>query len=101
MALRRILPVVFCVLVSLLVTEAASLWSERASRAEKTTSGLNWARQVASQLEALSLYSREKGEKDPVGWAVSELTQGGEPRVMRLFKIEAGSSLQASETFNY
>jgi hypothetical protein len=45
-------------------------------------------RQVATQAEGLLLAARSRAEKDPLGWAVLQLSQGVEPRVIRVQKAD-------------
>jgi hypothetical protein len=101
MAFIQKLHIFLCLVASLGLTAGAYLWSDRVYRGAEVATGLAWARQVTSQLDTLALQAREKGQSDPLGWAVSLLTQGPEPRVMRLFKLESGASMQSEENFAF
>lgn len=48
----------------------------------ENSAALRWAHQVVTQAESLELAGREKGEKDPLNWAIETLAQGSEPRLM-------------------
>jgi hypothetical protein len=63
-------------------------------------SALRWARQVAAQAEGLAFAGRTRGEDDPVGQAVSALSQGVEPRAVRVWKA-TGLASQDRETYQF
>jgi hypothetical protein len=55
------------------------------------------ARQVAEQTEALRLTGREAAMQDPLAWAVRQLSQGVEPRVVLIAKSK-GAPLELTLT---
>jgi hypothetical protein len=79
MGLRRVLHLVLCLLLAVVATGSAHVWSERYYRGAQIANGLDWARQVASQLDALTLHAREKSVADPLGWAVGVLRRARNP----------------------
>jgi hypothetical protein len=63
--------------------------------------GLRLARQIATQAEGMVFKAREEGQRDPVNWAVSYLSQGVEPRLVRVSRVQVSdSSAQPTETFS-
>lgn len=68
------------------ITAAAYLADGKQNEIRQTLSALQWARQIASQAEGMSVAARHQGQEDPMGWAIGFLGQGVEPRVMRIFK---------------
>ncbi len=56
------------------------------ARSHQTSYSLQLARQIASQTEALTLSGRQKNVADPLGWAIRHLTQGVEPRVLKIVR---------------
>lgn len=61
--------------------------------------GLRWARQVASQAEALASYARRNGKRDPLVWAARTLQQGKEPRLIHVYKAKTRSSTDPLESW--
>jgi hypothetical protein len=96
--MRRTLHQLLCVVFSVLVTVLAYAWNDRAQGAGQIDQGLAWARQVTTQIDALALHAREKQVVDPLGFAVGMFTQGQEPRVLKVFKIEGTPGMSATET---
>ena len=97
---QRRLHLAFCAAVSLAVTAVAVTWDISQISARQLQEGLQWARQVASQTEGLTLQAREEGRRDPVGWAAGHLAQGIEPRrmiAMRVVNVDLDA--QAPESF--
>lgn len=72
--------------------ETAHAWDEAAE--------ISWvlARQVASQAEGLAFAARERGESDPLRWAANFLSQGADPRVVRVWKIQIPSGSTPEST---
>ncbi len=94
----RSLHLILCLVFSLLASVLAYSWSDRAETKSQTERGLQLARQVAMQIDALALHAREKQIQDPLGWAVTFLTQGAEPRVLKVFKFEGSPGMETVET---
>ena len=69
---------------------AASAWDNSRGKSTETLISLNWARQLVSQAEALALNARDKGEKDPLGWAIRFMSQSVEPRMMKVTRFTGG-----------
>ena len=91
-----------CFLVSLAMTWAAHVASDAYYGRHRSESGLALARQISSQADLLSLQARERGgTADPLGWAVSALSQGAEPRVAKVYKLEAGTATASTESYRY
>ena len=74
----------------------------------QSRSALNWARQISAQAEGMAFSARQKGEADPIGWAVNFLTQGNEPRIMKVKKViladdeaDENSQISSPKTFTY
>lgn len=66
----------------------------------ESSAALRWAHQVVTQAESLELAGREKGEKDPLNWAIETLAQGSEPRLMIVRRISPEADLKnETETF--
>lgn len=99
MGMRQTIQVLSCFATSLTLTGVAYQLSDRYHTAHQTQAGLNWARQVAGQADVLSLNAREAAGEEPLGWAVSVLAQGVDPRPVRIFKIDAGSATAQTETY--
>ncbi|MCM2323621.1 MAG: hypothetical protein NDJ90_10215 [Oligoflexia bacterium] len=74
--------------VSLLVAAGLLLGvfhlDRRRAQGHETVTALRWARQITSQAETMALSARSRGEKDSLKWAVDYLTQGVEPRIIRV-----------------
>jgi len=71
--------------------------------AQQTDLALQCARQMATQVEALSLYAQERHEKDPVAWAARFLTRGIDPRPIELMPLKflaTGSNHSEKYEFN-
>jgi hypothetical protein len=49
---------------------------------------LKIGRQIATQAEGLLLSARLRGEKDPLGWTILQMSQGVEPRVIRVSRAD-------------
>lgn len=71
---------VWTALVLLVTTVRTTHWREE--------NALRISRQVATQAEGLMLSSRMKGEKDPLAWTILQLSQGIEPRVIRISRTD-------------
>jgi hypothetical protein len=56
------------------------------------------AEQSASQAEALILTARQNRERDPIGWALSRLAQGGDSRVIRVARARLNEGAPEVET---
>src|SRR4051812_7525064 len=97
---KRALQLTLCALLAALITIACVWMDLRLTGAHQKRIGLVWARQVASQVEALTLKAREARERDPIGWAVNYLAQGAEPRLLRLSKAQE-SELNSQPVENY
>ncbi len=80
-----------CVIGAVLVTALTTAVDRQRSGVHQAREALFWSRQVAAQAEGMFLAARQKGERDPIGWATSFLTQGTEPRAMRIVKFQADS----------
>jgi hypothetical protein len=89
MSSKRLQHIAACTLASLVLTTTAVLLDLQRAGVHQTIDALKLARQVASQAEGMVLKARESGEKDPVGWVVSYLAQGVEPRLMRVSRVRA------------
>jgi hypothetical protein len=96
MGVSRRAKILRCVMGAALLTAAAYFADARSSANSTQDSALRWARQIASQAEGMVFAARQKGEDDPVAWAVGYLTQGTEPRVMRITRWQGpvGESLE-------
>lgn len=70
------------ILISMLSTMAFFIIDQYRSSVRETSTGLLWARQLVTQAETLELTAREKGEKDPLSWAIDTLSQGSEARLV-------------------
>jgi hypothetical protein len=77
------------------------LYDSQRSARHQTDELLRWARQIAAQAEGLALNAREHEESDPIGWAVGYLTQGAEPRVMKVTKYASIQLAQPRESFQF
>ena len=86
--------------ISAVLTVAISFVDRSRGVSHASGRALGLARQIGSQAEGLTLAAQEKGDKDPVGWAVGFLAQGSEPRSIYISKarIPSGSS---PEIFGY
>ncbi len=84
-------------LVATGLTAGLYAFSLRHQRAAQEEFALRWARQVASQAEGMFLSARQRGEKDALGWAIGFLSQGIEPRIMRISKFKTDSFLLPEE----
>ncbi|MBC7692198.1 MAG: hypothetical protein H7222_10545 [Methylotenera sp.] len=62
-------------------------WSVQLTESTQFENALRWSTQITSQAEGLFLAARQRGERDPVGIVVSALSQGSEPRVMRVTRF--------------
>lgn len=60
----------------------------RAEKYEKIAA-LRWARQITSQAESVAMNARAKGERNPLRAAVDYLTQGVEPRIIRVTQFDS------------
>ncbi len=94
-SLRLLVGAVIAVLLSALVM---ALWRSAVARNDATGS-LKWARQIAAQAEGMAFSARARGDADPIGQAVAALSQGGEPRAMRVWKV-TGLSSSERESFS-
>ncbi|HUP55804.1 MAG TPA: hypothetical protein VM598_00015 [Bdellovibrionota bacterium] len=90
-----------CVVLAVLATVVAYAWNDRAQRMAQVEHGLAWARQVTTQIDALALHAREKQIADPLGFATGMFTQGQEPRVLKVFKLEGTPGMNALETHSF
>jgi hypothetical protein len=88
MTLRSALPLAGSIAAALAVTTAAYLVDIQRQHVHDTAAGLKWARQVASQAEGMLFTARSRGEQDPLGWVIDYLSQGAEPRAIRVSKVE-------------
>ena len=88
-----------CTLVAGAVTGGAYFFLDHRNRVEENTLQLQFARQIAAQAEGLALAAKEKGEADPIAWAVHFLTQGPEPRVFHVSNVNTGPSTSATENY--
>ena len=81
----------------------AAVYLADASRLDttQTEESLQWARKTISQVEALTLSARDLNEHDPLGWALGHLSQGTEPRAIRIFKTDDRAPGQSGEKFSY
>lgn len=70
-----------------MATAGSYYFDRERSLSFENEASLRWARQVTTQLESMSLTAREKGEEDPLGFAVDFLTQGIDPRLLRVTKL--------------
>jgi hypothetical protein len=55
--------------------------------AQTEDAALRLARQVATQAEGMAMAAQEKGEADPLRWTANLLSQGNEPRVLKVRKV--------------
>lgn len=103
MGVRQALQIVGCFLVSLLATWGAFSWSAGYYQRHETAVGLNWAHQISTQIDLLSLQAGERGAggRDGLSWAVSVYSQGEEPRISRVYKIETGAGTQSAQAESY
>lgn len=76
-------------LVAAVATASAYMVDRSRSQSVESDSALRWARQIATQVDAMSLRAIEKGERDPLGWAIGHLTLGTEPRMIRITRLNA------------
>lgn len=76
-----------------------AVWRAAVSSSDET-GALRWARQVAAQAEGLAFAGRARGDSDPVGHAVSALSQGVEPRAVRVWKV-SGIASHDRESFRF
>ena len=83
---------VWTALVLLFTTVRATNWREE--------NALRLSRQVATQAEGLMLSSRMKGEKDPLAWTILQLSQGVEPRVIRISRTDPEELGSRSENWS-
>jgi hypothetical protein len=88
-----------CLLIAVGATVGSVLLDGQRSEVHQSMSGLQWARQVVSQVESMSLKGRENGEKDPITWAVGYLAQGVEPRLVHVNKIQLADNSPTTESY--
>lgn len=81
------------------VTAGAFWWDGVRSEVHETNAALRWARQIVTQAEGMSLAARERGEKDPLGFAVDYLSQGAEPRMVRMTRVTPETAPDKSEVY--
>ena len=77
--------------LSLVATNWFYRWETAYALTGAAESAVSLARQVASQAEGLAFAARERGESDPLRWAAGFLSQGADPRVVRVTKTELPS----------
>lgn len=75
--------------VAATVTAGSYLIDGQRAEVLESRTALRWARQITSQIESVSLTARTRGEEDPLGWAVDYLTQGVEPRMVRIARLSS------------
>ncbi len=94
MPVARPVQIVISLALALSVTAVVRYFDVEARWKAAEESALRVARQVASQTDGLILVGMEKGEGDAVRWAAQVLTQGVEPRIFKVSKIqfEAGQA---------
>ena len=76
------------VLAALVWTGVVLLFTTVRTTQWREENALRISRQVATQAEGLMLSSRMKGEKDPLAWTILQLSQGVEPRVIRISRTD-------------
>lgn len=96
---KRALQLTLCLLIAAAATGVAYWQDSEHARRTQSEIGLRWARQVASQAESMAYRGQELREKDPLQWASNLLTQGTEPRVVRVarFRAETNSLAESWE----
>jgi hypothetical protein len=100
MSAKRLMQLGLCAVLATAVTAVTAALDLQRSGVQQTQAGLAWARQVASQAEGMSLRARENGERDPIDWAVNYLSQGVEPRLVRISPAHVlDSSAQNTESY--
>ncbi|MCM2279969.1 MAG: hypothetical protein NDJ89_18000 [Oligoflexia bacterium] len=89
MALRRFFGIFLCMALAAGITAGVNhLDRLRAEKYEKIAA-LRWARQITSQAESVAMNARAKGERNPLRAAVDYLTQGVEPRIIRVTQFDS------------
>lgn len=73
-------------ILAVAATAAVTWWDIHRMVDQEQDRALRLARQITTQAESMTLKAREQGEKDPLGWAVSYLTQGVEPRATKVVR---------------
>ena len=100
MSRKRLFHISTSVAAALAATLGAVALDAQRSGVHQATAGLNWARQIASQVEGLSFKARDTGEADPLGFAVNYLAQGVEPRLIHITRLtNSDASAQNTETY--
>src|SRR4051794_3399946 len=87
MRLGRFFRPFLCFLLSATTTGAAYFVDTELSLKRRTQYALPLARQVASQIEIITLKMREKGEPNPLNWAIQTLSVGVDPRAIQLSAV--------------
>src|SRR5690349_18153259 len=84
MRLAGLLRPLLCLILAATMTGASYFVDTELSLKRRTQHALPLARQMASQIEILTLKAREKGELNPLNWAVQTLSVGMDPRSIQL-----------------
>jgi hypothetical protein len=76
-------------------------FNTRFSENRRTQDLLDWSRQISQQTEALSLYAKDRGETDPIAFAVKFLMVGDESRPARIKIFFDKENTSALENFSF
>jgi hypothetical protein len=102
MVFSRVLQTLVCIVLA--AGAVAGVYSFDRSRnvAVQKEYGLQIARQIASQAEGFVFAAKMKEADDPVGEAIRTLSQGVDPRVILVGRVqgEAGSAVTSEERFD-
>src|SRR5688572_15947745 len=96
---HRVLRIVMFALISGGITSGVVLSDLDLRRQAMEEKALQWARQIATQAEGMVFEARKRREMNPIGWAVNLLSQGVEPRVMKVssYQTEEIKDLESFE----
>jgi len=100
MDLKRLMHIVARIGIAAGVTAGVYYLNTARAQRQSQEEALRWARQVAAQAEGMVLVGKQNGNLDPISWAAGFLTQGSEPRAVRVSKIEVKPG-QNSETLSF
>jgi hypothetical protein len=68
---------------------------------DQTTLGLNWARQIVSQSEALISHAQERLEDSSIEWVIRSLAVGPENRPVQIALLKPDATVTENEKYRY